>query len=691
MGGLRLIPQPLVIAFSMRFWVLYNGIAVLNADGIIQPPDRAGAAPEVSEFPVTVHIDCVPDDVVMDMGFVDMGADHKGVISLGEPLCKLHAQPVGFFRGDLTGDKGLPDMVGQYIVRAPYPSSGGNVLTFCQQKLGVGYPAVTRKAGDEPAVVCLLWVGYIVDNVTDRLAFGAAFAGVQRHDACGCHDGILLSELVSFIAINPFGGYNKIKIFLHLKGVPFMIEKWIAEATECDFKVAVEIKKPKSWLKSVSAFSNGIGGTLFFGIDDNQNTVGLPDIQGDAEAISRFIKERITPIPQFVLTPFQEDGKDMLALKIPAGTSTPYYYKADGIMEAYIRVGNESVAAPDYIVNELILKGTHRSFDALVTDAPRKDYSFTLLEATYLERTGLRMELPDYCSFGLADKNGMLTNAGRLLTDQRTVFNSRIFCTRWNGLEKGSIFDDALDDKEYEGSLIYLLQSGCEFIRNNSKVRFAKEAQYRVDKPDYAERAVTEAVVNALIHRDYIVLGSEIHIDMYDDRVEIVSPGGMFEGAPVQECDINTIRSVRRNPVIADLFHRMKYMERRGSGLRKIVSETEKLPGYEEYLKPEFFSTPSDFKVILKNVNYIMSGSSTHETTHDTIHDLALTQKQALLLDFCTEARSRDEMQSFVGITNRSHFSKAYLKPLLASGKLKMTIPDKPKSRSQKYITAKEQ
>lgn len=78
-----------------------------------------------------------------------------------------------------------------------------------------------------------------------------------------------------------------------------------------------------------------------------------------------------------MLTPFQEDGKDMLALKIPAGTSTPYYYKADGIMEAYIRVGNESVAAPDYIVNELILKGTHRSFDALVTDAPRKDYSFT--------------------------------------------------------------------------------------------------------------------------------------------------------------------------------------------------------------------------------------------------------------------------------------------------------------------------
>ena len=109
MGGLCPVPQPFVVAFSMRFWVLYNGIAILNADGIIQPPDRAGAAPEVSEFPVTVQIDRVPDDVVMDMGFVDMGADHKGVISLGEPFGKLHAQPVGFFRGNLAGDKGLPD------------------------------------------------------------------------------------------------------------------------------------------------------------------------------------------------------------------------------------------------------------------------------------------------------------------------------------------------------------------------------------------------------------------------------------------------------------------------------------------------------------------------------------------------------------------------------------------------------
>ena len=407
-----------------------------------------------------------------------------------------------------------------------------------------------------------------------------------------------------------------------------------------------------------------------------------------AEAISRLIKERITPLPQFVLTPVCESGKYILILTVASGRSTPYYYKADGVMEAYIRIGNESVIAPDYIVNELILKGTHQSFDSLITNEKKSDYSFTLLEATYRERTGNRFEPSDYVSFGLADKDGFLTNAGKLLTDQHTVYNSRLFCTRWNGLEKGSIFDDALDDKEYEGNLIYLLQSGCEFIRNNSKVRFEKKARYRVDKPDFADRAVTEALVNALIHRDYIILGSEIHIDMYDDRVEIVSPGGMFEGPPIQECDIRSIRSVRRNPVIADLFHRMKYMERRGSGLKKIISETEKLPGYTEQLKPEFFSNATDFRVVLKNVNYNLvpcTHQDNHQVTHQDNHQVTIPEQ---ILSFCTLPRSKKEIAEFCGYRDLRNFTLHYINPLLETGQLVMTIPEKPKSRNQRYVTS---
>ena len=397
-----------------------------------------------------------------------------------------------------------------------------------------------------------------------------------------------------------------------------MLNNLIAEATEHEFKREVETKKPKSWLKSVSAFANGIGGTMFFGVDDEHSIYGLKDMQADTDFISNRIKERISPIPEFILQPFEERGKALLALKVKSGRSTPYYYAADGIREAYIRLGSESVPAPGHILNELILKGTNQTYDAIATEFRKADYSFTLLEATYLHRLGIRFESTDYQSFGLADKNEILTRAGSLLTDQHIVYNSRVFCTRWNGLEKGSIFDDAIDDKEFEGNLIHLLQSGCGFVKTNSKVRFAKEAFERVDKPDYSERAVMEALVNALIHRSYLIMGSEVHIDMFDDRLEISSPGGMFSGKLIQEQDIESIDSERRNPIIADLFHRMRYMERRGSGLKKIVNEAKKLPGYTDALRPVFISTGTSFRVTLWNINY----GSNPENVPDHVPDV---------------------------------------------------------------------
>jgi ATP-dependent DNA helicase RecG len=328
-----------------------------------------------------------------------------------------------------------------------------------------------------------------------------------------------------------------------------------------------------------------------------------------------------------------------------------------------------------------------------VTEHRRDDYSFTLLEATYRQRTGIRFDDGDYRSFGLVDKEGHLTRAGMLLADQPAVYTSRLFCTRWNGLEKGSIFDDALDDKEYSGNLMYLLDSGCDFVKNNSKVRFAKAATERIDKPDYAERAVTEALVNALIHRDYLMIGSEIHIDIYDDRVEISSPGGMYGGGLVQNKNIENIRSERRNPVIADLFHRMKYMERRGSGLKKIVMETKKLPGFKDKFMPDFFSSDSSFTVIMKNINYlshtnlVSSQDSDQVGNQDTDQDAAVNLEK-MILDFCSSPRRKKEICQHFGYVNLTHFTRKHLTPLLESGRLKLTLPDRPTSKNQKYVQA---
>ena len=214
--------------------------------------------------------------------------------------------------------------------------------------------------------------------------------------------------------------------------------------------------------------------------------------------------------------------------------------------------------------------------------------SFTKLKSVYKQRTGNTFEESDYESFGLIDENGNLTNAGALLADESPVKQSRLFCTRWSGKTKADGIIDAIDDKEYSGGLVVLLQAGIDFVTNNSKKGWRKESDRRIEMPDYPERAVLEGIVNALIHRSYIELGSEVHIDMFDDRIEIYSLGGMVGGISLKDRDILKIASKRRNPILADIFSRLKYMERRGSGFKKILSDYEKQENYSEKMRPIF-------------------------------------------------------------------------------------------------------
>lgn len=406
-----------------------------------------------------------------------------------------------------------------------------------------------------------------------------------------------------------------------------MIDKLIAEATECDFKVAVELNKPKSWLKSVSAFANGVGGTLFFGIDDSKNIIGLEDTQKKAETISRLIKERITPFPDFTLVPEQKDEKDLLILTVFAGRNTPYYYKADGIMEAYIRMGNESVIAPSYVLNQLILNGMNKSYDALVSEFDFKDYSFSKLRERYKAWTGNSMEDKFFDSCEMRRDNGKLTHAGALLADDSPIRQSRLFCTRWNGLDKSGGIIDALDSAEYSGSLIILLNEGMGFIKRNMKTSWKKTANSRIEMPEYCERSVFEALVNALIHRDYLILGSEVHVDIYDDRLTIHSPGGMVDGSRIQERDILSISSTRRNPVLADIFGRLGYMERQGSGFKKITEAYSSAHNYRAELSPKFYSDISSFQVTLFNLNY---GQALEISNNENIETGDWDEKQAI-------------------------------------------------------------
>ncbi len=472
----------------------------------------------------------------------------------------------------------------------------------------------------------------------------------------------------------------------------------VAECTAYDYKVELEERKPKSWLKSVSAFANTRGGSLFFGVDNNGIVRGLDDVQHVCEAISIHIRDRMDPLPDVEMIPLKVEDKMILQVKVHEGNYTPYYYVGDGQRVAYVRNGEESLPATAEEMVRLVLKGSNRTFDSLRTDCKTDDYSFALLASTFRERTQQDWDKKYLQSFGLVTKDGYLTNAGMLFTDYCELSQSRLYCTRWAGLEK----DDALNDAEYKGNILLLLLEAMNFVKSSTRKGWEKLPDGRKNKPEYAERAVLEALVNHFIHRDYTVMGGEVHLDIYDDRLVITSPGGMYNGQKVQDLDIEEVSSDRRNPILADVMAQLDYMEKRGSGLKRICNETRSLESYKEDRKPKFKSSSSHFITTIYSMEYererISEGQveGTSSTSNVLSRDqvgtkLRLSWDQVeYLLTSMKQASPAAEIRKLMGMTNASKFKKHYLDTLLEMGVIKMTQPDSPNSPTQRYVLTEE-
>ncbi len=404
----------------------------------------------------------------------------------------------------------------------------------------------------------------------------------------------------------------------------------ISECTAYDFKLMLEENRPKSWLKSVSAFANGLGGSLFFGIDNDGVVKGLDDVQHVCETISSRIRDYMDPLPEVEMIPHDIDGLHILQLKVNAGHYTPYYYVGDGLRIAFVRIGDESIPATAEQMVRLVLKGSNKTFDSLHTDYQAEDYSFTILANSFKDRTKQEWDKKYLLSFGLVTGARNLTNAGALFADDCPLWQSRLYCTRWDGTEKG----DAINDAEFTGNVLMLLRESMNFVKSNTKRGWEKLPDGRKNKPEYAERAVLEAMVNHFIHRDYTVMGSEVHLDIYDDRLIVTSPGGMYNGMLIQDLDIKDVSSERRNPILANVMAQLDYMEKRGSGLTRICNETKALEGYKDELKPVFKSTPTQFQTI------IYAAADT-QNVGDHVGDMSetkLTERQQKILNLVKES-----------------------------------------------------
>ena len=433
----------------------------------------------------------------------------------------------------------------------------------------------------------------------------------------------------------------------------------IAECTTYDFKLMLEEKKPKSWLKSVSAFANGLGGSLFFGIDNDGIARGLDDVQHVCEVISSKIRDYMDPLPEVDLLPHVAKGLRILQLKVNTGHYTPYYYVGDGQRIAFVRIGDESLPATAEQMVRLVLKGSNKTFDSLHTDYKIEDYSFTILANTFKKRTKQEWDKKYLLSFGLITSVGNLTNAGALFADDCPLWQSRLYCTRWDGKVKG----DAINDAEFIGNVLMLLREAMNFVKSNTKKGWEKLPDGRKNKPEYAERAVLEAMVNHFIHRDYTVMGGEVHLDIYDNRLTVTSPGGMYNGMLIQDLDIADVSSERRNPLLANVMAQLDYMEKRGSGLTRICNETEVLEGYREELKPVFKSTPTQFQTIIF--------ASTDTPNVGDVSETKLTERQRKILNLIKESPTTSGRQMSEKLSVSQRTIERDLSALQKSGILK--------------------
>lgn len=352
--------------------------------------------------------------------------------------------------------------------------------------------------------------------------------------------------------------------------------------------------------KELIAFANSDGGRLFIGVSDTGDVVGLEGADGALLRITNMVRDAIKPdVTRFLHYEVQAiDGKRIVAIEVQRGTQRPYFLGQKGLRPegVYVRQGTSAVSASDTAIRRMIQDTDGDSFVAL--RALNQELTFAKSTVSFAERA-VTFSAPQRKTLGLVNRDGIYTNLGLLLSDQCV---HTIKAATFEGTGQ-AVFRDR---REFGGSLLWRLSNVYEYIdlRNQTHARFDK--LLRVDFRDYPEAAIREALLNSLVHRDY-AYGASTIISIYEDRLELVSIGGLLPGIGLSDMMLGL--SVCRNPKLANVFYRLQLIEAYGTGLHKIMSAYE---GSEK--KPGIEVTDNAFKIVLPNRNAASSTTGGQST-----------------------------------------------------------------------------
>ena len=341
--------------------------------------------------------------------------------------------------------------------------------------------------------------------------------------------------------------------------------------------------------KEVVAFANTSGGTIYIGVQDNGVITGLDNADFVMQQISNAIRDSIRPdVSMFTnIELVQKEDKNIIRLTVHQGTKKPYYLSDKGLKPSgvYVRSGTTSAPASEDAIRMMIKMTDGDSFEnnrSLI-----QELTFTSLKKE-MELRQLEFSQVQMKNLGILTGDDIYTNMGLLVSDQ---CKHSIKFAVFQGTDK-LVFKDR---KELTGSLFEQLTDAFKTIDfyNGTKATFYD--LLRKDERDYPDDAVREALLNAIVHREYAFSGSTI-INLYSDRLEIISLGGLVTGMSLEAAMLGA--SQPRNEKLASLFYRMKLIEAYGTGISKIISCYKRLP-----VQPKFENVEGAFRVILPNTH----------------------------------------------------------------------------------------
>lgn len=477
-----------------------------------------------------------------------------------------------------------------------------------------------------------------------------------------------------------------------LKELLDKIQKIKCETQNLEIKSA-EQGCPKRLFDTLSSFSNqDEGGIIVFGVDEEQDykEVGVYDPQDIQKKINEQCLQ-MEPKVRPLLTVLEKDGKCFVSAEIPGIdlVERPCYYKGKGRLKgSYTRIGDSDELMTEYEIYSY--EAFRRKYQDDIREVPRATLAALNQQKLETYTQKLKMGKPHlaaidestiYELMSVTRNNEVTLAATMLFSPYPQAYFPQLCITAVviPGTEIGNEGDEGerfLDNQRIEGTIPDMLNEALNFVRRNMKIKtiIDPESGQREDRSEYPITAVREAVLNALVHRDYSMHteGMPIQIRMYDDRMEIHNPGGIYGRIKIDQ--LGKVQPDTRNPVLATALEVLDVTENRYSGIPTIKKELKNygLPG------PEFADERGQFSIKFYKSNEI-EGIVPFDIEED---DDAMD-----LVAFCKTPRTRKEIADYLGMSSISYAIQTYVTPLVNAGKIQLSIPDKPRSPKQLYFS----